>query len=443
MKPFGKLYILAMGMALLGLGSCTQEGDDVGDAKDNFLNFEIPTIKANHEYPVGAYYINPGMNGFDANRYERMMEEQNYSEGKTGPNVDLQLGNYALQCDTSNLTDEMVDIMQQQVDWALEGGVDFFILPSVQPNLRAVYPNCIAGGEQLAYAFMGKNSSWKQGTGKTVDMKNLKFVLTADMSGPLADGSANILDADSNVVGMTKKLDNKTLLDDNDNIVTCQDGKTYTRSEMYVQFFCSLKQFFDDPHYYKVDGTKPLVVLQNAHYLYVSDCQAFYDSIRTAVKERTGYDMYLVARQDAWSPPARFEYFYKGVDAITHSNMYQNGEWTRSLDYPQVIYRNYEYSREYWMNNWNGTDFIPSTPVAWNHYIDDGRSNQPNVEENPETFRTMCNVSKAQAGTHSIIFIDSWNDIQYGSFIEPTKTNYGKGLGDAFLKVCKEEFDVQ
>ena len=276
--------------------------------------------------------------------------------------------------------------------------------------------------------------------GKKVDLKSLKFIAQADVNSPLANGECKIMGENGVLTNTsTTKLDYKHPLEDNDSYVTYLGNKLYTRTDMYIEFFCSLDTYFKDEHYYRYNG-RPVVLLQGMNNVYLRDCQAFFQKIREAVKERTGEDIYLVARQDPWSPAARFQHFYKGVDAITFGNMYLQGEWTRSLCYPQMIYRNWEYNRQYWEKNWNGTDFIPTGPVAFNRYVDNGEGSWPIVEMNPETFRTICNVMKAQSGKCRIMFIDSFNDIQYDSFLEPTNPEYGNGQGDAFLKVCKEEF---
>ena len=95
------------------------------------------------------------------NSPEPNLNTTNSVEGKAGPYLDLVLGNYEIAPDTAHLTDEMVAVMQQHVDWAIEAGVDFFILPSLQPNTNRLYPRCYAGSEQFADMLRGKNRSWK------------------------------------------------------------------------------------------------------------------------------------------------------------------------------------------------------------------------------------------------------------------------------------------
>ncbi|MCD8260991.1 MAG: glycoside hydrolase family 99-like domain-containing protein [Bacteroides sp.] len=272
-------------------------------------------------------------------------------------------------------------------------------------------------------------------------MKTLKFVATVNIEDPIAKDSWETYHPDGTLTGnRTTTLSNTVLLEDNDDLVAMVDGKTYSRTDMFNEFFKTISGFFKDEHYFRVNG-KPLVVLQNPHKLYSKDCKAFYDAIRRAVKEYSGEDMYLVAKQDAWTPPARFEVFYKNaVDAVTHKNMYNQSTWDRSLFYPQAIYLNWEYSREYFRDNWNGTDYIPTGAVAFNGYVDNGNYDKSIVDFDGDTFRTMCQVMKNQAGRDRIVFIDSFNQIQYSSFLESTKKEYGNGFGTLFLDIVKEQF---
>ena len=44
--------------------------------------------------------------------------------------------------------------------------------------------------------------------------------------------------------------------------------------------------------------------------IYAKDSKAMYDSIRRAVKEATGYDIYIVAESaDVWCNQMRYQYF--------------------------------------------------------------------------------------------------------------------------------------
>lgn len=443
------LYIL-LGAGLM-LASCSPEES----SSDGPLSFKLPEIHQTVEYPVGVFYKNPGTNGQDANRYERLLEEWSDENETTGPGLEPVLGNFGIDQNPNNVTDEMIENIQQQVDWCINAGIDFWILSTVRARQNTMAPDCLDGDNRLYDIIRGEVGSDVKGTGKrvklTTDKGTLKFAATVDMNNPLCNNSWNIYDEDG-VKLNTKSttLSYKDLLEDNDHIVSRvenEDGGEPVllhRSEVFVELFKSLDVFFKDEHYFRVNG-KPLVLLQNAHQLYSKDAVAFYNNLRAKVKEATGEDIYIVAQQNGcWVPPARFEYFFKGVDAVTNKNMYNQGEWSRTVDYPRTIYLNWEYNREFMQTNWN-VDFIPTGSVAHNQYVDAGKTEQAIVKHDPETFRTMCNVMKSQAGKDRIVFIDSYNDFQYCSFLEPTieDEDHPNGFGTKMLDVVKQEFDVK
>jgi hypothetical protein len=440
MRLYKKMALFSLAMLLFN--ACDK--NDGPNVDDNFLNFEIPQVKVTEDFPVGVYYFNPGSAGQDPIRYGRLSEPSDITEQKTGPYVDFVFGNYGIDQDTTKITDGMIDIVQQHVNWCIEGGVDFLILPALRAQKDSLAPNCLNPDYRFYDLVTGKNPSSAAvgGTGKKVDMKTLKYVMTINMEDPISLNYWPTYREDGTLTGAnTTTLSNTALLENQNSLVAFVNGKGYTRTDMFAEFFKSLTRYFKDDQYYRVEG-KPLVVLQGAHKLYSKDCKEFYNAIRQVVKDYSGEELYIVAQQDAWSPPARFEYFYKNsVDAVTHKNMYNQGEWNRSLLYPQFIYLNWEYSRNYFRDSWSGTDYVPTGSVAFSCYVDNGSYDKPSVGFNGDTFRTMCNVMKSQAGKHRLVFIDSFNQIQYSSFLEPTKEDYGNGFGTKFLDIVKEEFN--
>lgn len=444
-----KLYQKITLFSLVALTFTACDKNDGPDVKDNFLNFDIPKVPVTSDYPVGVYYFNPGTTGQDPVRYGRLSEPSDYLANKAGPYVDLQLGNYAINQDTAQITDEMIDVVQQHVDWCINGGVDFFIMPALRAQRDSVAPNCINQDYRFYDLVLGKNPSNVNigGSGKRVNMKSLKFVMTINMEDPICQTQLPTYNADGTSAGAnTATLSNTVLLEDNNSIVIVSKDavgnvvKTYTRTEMFAEFFKSLTRYFKDERYFRIDG-KPLVVLQSAQRLYAADSNTIYAMLRQAVRDYAGEEMFMVAQQDAWSPPARYEAFFKNnVDAVTHRNMYNQGDFSRATMLHQFIFLNWEYSREWFRNNWNATDYIPTGGVAYNKYVDNGQFDAPVVNFDGDNFREMCNLMKSQSGNCRVMFFDSFNQIQYSSFLEPTKEDYGNGFGTRFLNIIREEF---
>lgn len=434
-----------MAVAGLTVASCSK---DEGPSSE--LDFTVVDVPVTADYPVGVFFRNPGTNGQDATRYERLNQEWNDAENIPAPHLDLVQGNYGIDQNPSRITDDMVGYLQNDVDWCINGGIDFWILPALRAKQDVAYPDCLDGDNNLYDIIRGQIGSDIAGSGKKVDLKSLKFAATVNIEDPLCQSKWKVYDAEGNQQKTTTKtLSNTVLLDGNDDIVSCitnaEDGsivRLLRRSEVFVEFFKSLDKYFKDPHYYRVDGTRPLVVLQNAHKLYTSDCKKFYNDLKAAVREATGEDIYIVAQQEGcWNPPARGEYFFQGVDAITNKNMYNQSNWSRTVEYPGMIKLNWQYNRDYLMSNWN-IDFIPTGAPAFNGYVDNGNVDKPIVKHDVNTFGTMCDVMKMSAGICRIMFIDSYNDIQYCSFLAPTKkdADWPEGFGTDMLDVVKKEF---
>lgn len=418
MKPYNKIALFSIALTLFG--ACAK--DDGPDIDDHFLNYEIPHITINEDCPVGVFYYNNSKDGLNEDVYQRLIQEPDPASGKVGPHVEPVLGNYKI-----TVSEEGVAIVQQHIDWCVEGGVDFLILPGAQEHVWNKFPNNINPNDTTFYNLVtgriGSDSlAVGQSTGTSVNLKGLKYALSINMD------------------GINSGLSNSSPIE---KASTEKEGERLTRVQMFNDFYKRLSFYFSDPNYYKVDG-KPLVVILNAHRLYAEDSEKLYNDMRAVVKEFSGYDMFLVAQQDSWSPPARFEYFYiRGkVDAVTHKNMYNQSTYDRSYWYPQGIDQNWIYSREFFNNHWN-IDYIPTGSPSFNMYVWEGQHyNVPIVKKDPEVFRTMCNVMKKNLGKTRIVFIDSFNQWQYNSCLEPTKPEYGNGYGTDYLNIVKEQFKV-
>lgn len=413
-RIIGKMFCA---VAITFLVSCTT--DDGPSIDDYFLNYEIPVITTASDIPVGAFYYNPAWSGNDANeaRYSRLIGERDVAASpwpQLCPHVRPVLGHYKIDLNTT----ETADLFQQHIDWANEGGIDFFILPNVSEDINQ--PNRLnTGGVKLVEFMAGRDPLSEN----KIKWGKLKYVLSVELNNFL-NGVSNtqlIEDTDVDTEGVSQRV------------------------ERVCTYFGNLsKRFFvDNKLYYEVDG-KPMIVLYNAHKLYSKDSEALYKKIREAVREASGKDIYIVARQERWTPPARYHYFFMTgrVDAVYMDNMYDQNDMARSYMYPQYINENFKYNREYDLANYQ-VDFIPSIAPSFNKWLgNDGTKEYqyPLMDKNPETFRTMCNVAKMNLGQRPIVFIDSFNRWEYDMALEPTDPDYGNGYGMTYLNIVKAEF---
>jgi hypothetical protein len=434
MKQYKIAYLLIVLTAMFA--SCTEDGGPSMD--DHFLNYEIPDVPVKEDCVVGAYFVDPGSNGLNDAIWGRLTSlEFDPAKGLYSPAMLPVTGNWRHgNFNYNNQTvPAIVEIFQQYVDWAIEAGIDFFILPMLSENANAAHPsNANANNLKFYDVFTGRVGSDglppDQTAGTRVDLKGLKYAIminAGNFTGQLSQ-TAPIENAAPTIIG----------------------GVETSRIMRYYEFVRRVSDYFEDENYFTVDGKPMMVIGGTPHNMYALDTRALYDGMRNHIKDKStwGKDIYIVAQQDPWNPSARFQYtFGEGhVDAVTIKNeggMYNNGDSQRYRLYPQMIDQNWKYNRDFLLATW-GEDFIPSVSPAYIRWVQSGGNyNFPIMEHDPQTFITYCNVAKRNLGKNNIVIIDSFNHWTFDTAIEPTDPTYGKGYGTEYLDIVRKQFKVK
>lgn len=416
MKNNIKVLVAAASASLVLMGGCKKES---GPSIDDYpLNYTIEEIPVTSDIPVGAYLYNTGSAFEDQNHWPRIYEPYDPANGKIGPYIMPEQGQYKLEP-----TDNGVYAMSKIVEWAKQARIDFLITPPVKENPNELYPGNMNGTDSLIANQLGEHPSLLG----SVNMGELKYAIAVDI-GNFSSG-----------------LNNNSLLENAPTITV--DGVELTREERLYNFMKRISDYFKDETYYRTDG-RPLIVLSNPHQLYTADSKKIYDNIRATIKEHTGDDVYIIAKQQQWSPSARFTYFFLngGVDAVTMDNMCNvgGGMWERTYLLSQLINENFKLNKSYIDQNF-GIDFIPSASPSYNPYTVSGATvdyNNPPVYKDEKAFRERCNVAKMNLGRTPMVLIESFNDWVKDSQIEPTQEDYGNGYGTRYLDIVREEFKV-
>ena len=430
------LYLCA---GLLMFSSCAK--DDGPSIDDYFLNYEIPDVEPPAGLQLGAYYMNLGSGGLNAEKYARLKQPLDYANSILGANVIPMLSSVNYPEEGSKATDapypmnpnneEFIAIAQQQVDWALQAGLDFFILPNCNTSMGK-YPNVLGDT-----AFVNVVTGRRDVTGKAandpacgalVDLKGLKYVISVNMN-------------NFNNQPTALKAEEGGRVEEVQDVVSTRPLKYQTRLQRFNDIFKRIADYFSDPNYFKVDG-KPMVVIIAADKTHSLDSKKLYADMRAYVKEERGYDMFLVARQGAFTPPGRYQYYFVGnVDALCCETMYKQTNYNRSQMYPQLIDQNWAYFQSFLSSNF-GHEFIPTVSPAFNWYVENlqNYAQYPLVVRNKDTFKTLCNVAKRNLGRHPIVFVDSFNDWNTNTAIEPTDPAYGDGYRPEYLDFVRAQF---
>jgi hypothetical protein len=419
-------------VAIFAFASCVK--DKNVELEENFLNYQIEDVPVNQDIAIGAYYYTINFTtGTDLIMYNRIIEQRDDKTGlKPGPYVKPILGRYAMNFSSSySKLDSTRFIVQQHVQWADSAGINFLVLPMIKENPTISYPNNLNASDTTQINFMIGSTP-----GYPINWGNLKFALMVDMNTLCAA-----------VAKGNKKLDNNNLAE---NVaptqVVDQYGKTISISfiNRFHAYFRAVSNYFKRPNYYKING-KPVIIISSPQTLYASACDVLYSNMRDTLKKYSGASIYLIARQQQWTPPARFHDFFlkgKSVDAVTMDKMYIASYKERSYLFPQAIDQNFKYNREYDMANY-GVDFVPSLSTSYNGYVDgivNPNYQNPRVDKDINTFRTIGNVAKMNLGKTPIVLIDGFNAWQFDSALEPTVQGYGLGYGKTYLDMIKQMF---
>lgn len=409
--------IIGMMAVVLMLSSCKAE-EEGPSIEDHPLHYTIPNITPTTDIPVGAIYSRTYI---DTAHYRRLISKRDMKGNpwpQLCPNVRPVLGRYNPSDINTSLT---ADLFQQHLRWAQDAGIDFFIFPTISYDanqsdmMNQNDLNWVNYAEGLHANSMG-----------LINWGKMKFVLPVNMQNFTSGVSnTNVIEkVDVDSTGKSKRLDN-----------------------LYTYFVSLAERFFvGDSLYYKVDGTKPLIVLWNTQNLYSENPELLYQNIRDSIYKYTNVEVYLLARQNNWSPSARYvNFFLRGkVDAVYMNNMYSQTDMTRQYLYPQMINENWKINKEFLMNNY-GIDFVPTVAPSFNAWMaGNGQNNYnwPIVDKDEQTYRTMCNVAKMNLGQRPMVILDSFNDWLWDTAVEPTDPYYGNGYGMKYLDITRQEFKV-
>jgi hypothetical protein len=406
-------YTILSALLIFLLASCTE---DSGPSIDDYpLNYQIEEISVTENIPVGMYLYTHSLATNEA-IWTRLTEPYSAATGKVGPNTEPLLGRSTL-----GVNEQGAQNLQTLVDYCKVAQANFIVTPGFKENANAIYPNNANTGDTAFVRLVsGKHPVYP------IDLGGMKYAILMDMNNFCTGLSNNVL------------LETAAVKDYR---YTAEDGSvrdtTLTRKERIYSIFCRASDFFADDTYFHLNG-RPVLVIASPEKLYTADSRNVYDSIRITIREHTGKEVFLVARQVQWTPPARFHYFYLsgGVDAVTMDNMCNigAGNYERLYWLNQFINENFKYNREYIAANY-GIDFMPSVSTSYNIYVNNGSYTSPIVAKNPDEFRKRCNVAKMNLGWTPLVFIDGLNNWHYDAAVEPTNT-----YGTSYLDIVRQQF---
>ena len=197
---------------------------------------------------------------------------------------------------------------------------------------------------------------------------------------------------------------------------------------------------FNKDYYFAVDG-KPVVLITPINLATSAAASIDYITVITALRAElnlVGVTPYIIAEiSSGWLPPQRYSAVLKVFDGVFLSNWTCNGNYgyDRSVFYQAFTDQNFK--------NWNdsttvwGNDFVPCILPGFDDKVMTPASKNFNLDRSAQFYVDNCNVAKRNMGKKRIVMINSWNNFQFGTTIEPT-TEYGT----EYLDISKKQFKI-
>ncbi len=274
-------------------------------------------------------------------------------------------------------------VMAQHRKWADTGGVDFFIFPWDGTT-----------GDPLLTSFITDRN------------ENVKMVIKYNTAHLKATNAAPVVGA---------KL--TTMINEFKGFSTNQFNKNY---------------------YFTIDG-RPVVIISPINLASSAAASIDYSTVVQALRaelDLSGVKPFLIAEiTSGWLPPQRYSAVLKSFDGVVLSDWTCNGNYgyDRSVFYPAFTdqsFKNWNDSTTVWGNN-----FVPCILPGYDDKIMTPASKNFNLPRTKEFYIDNCNVAKRNMGDKRIVMINSWNNFQFGTTIEPT-TEYGS----EYLDITRKQF---
>lgn len=195
--------------------------------------------------------------------------------------------------------------------------------------------------------------------------------------------------------------------------------------------------YFKQEYYYQVDG-KPVVLISPVNLASNAANSIDYSTLIPALRQALladGVDLYLVGEiTSGWLPPQRYRKAIRVMDAVDLSN-WATDVYDRAYFFPAFSDQNWK--------NWSdstttwGVNFVPVVFPGYHDKVMSPASKLYNIDRSPEFLIDYAHVAKRNMGKNRMVFVNSWNNFQLGTSLEPSKE-----YGTTYLELTKSQFKV-
>jgi hypothetical protein len=195
---------------------------------------------------------------------------------------------------------------------------------------------------------------------------------------------------------------------------------------------------FNKDYYFTING-QPVILITPLNLSSSNATSINYATVIPALKQSLdsiGVKPYIIGEiTSGWLPPVRYAPAIQAVDAVDLTD-WSTSTYDRSVFMASFIDQNWKN----WTDStttWN-KDFVPCIMPAFNDKVMTPTSALYNIDRSTSYYTDICNVAKRNMSKSRIVMINSWNDFQKGTGLEPAK-NYGT----SFLDITKKQFKVK
>jgi hypothetical protein len=397
---YGCLVLLASVM----LFSCKKKDPSVDDY---FLNYTIPDVAPTANYTVGAFY-------YTSTSWNAAIKYTPTAVGAGGTAAYLSTAAGVVPS----------ALMQAHINAASAAKIDYFVFSVRSPNLN--------------------NNGYK------VDSTIVNSFLTAPNSSKMNFVISYNMETSNN--GITNTGNN----DANGNPRGTPLEANAAKLESFYKDFQRLAYFLGKSNYQKING-KWLLIFNHAQDLNSNmdpnnpgSTAPVYAEIRKRLSA-LGFDLYIIGEQDNWSSPDNYYYRYQNaVDAVYEANMSDyraQGLLDRRYLFGPVCDQNFAYWKkelELWpagglTPGQKKLEFVPCIEAGYNYQINTPTNAFVSITRDAtgSFYRTFTNIAKRNASASNLVLIDSFNNFQVDTQIEPTNE-----YGTLYMDITKQEFKL-
>lgn len=196
--------------------------------------------------------------------------------------------------------------------------------------------------------------------------------------------------------------------------------------------------YLANDYYYKLNG-KPVILVTPLNLSSSAAASIDYTTVIPAVKSAlssAGVELYVMGEiTSGWLPPQRYGTAIKAMDAVTLSD-WSTDVYDRAVmmaPFLDMNWKNWTDSTSAWK-----VDYVPNIFPGYNDKASSPTSKKYNIDRSADLYTDFANVAKRNMSDKRLVLINSWNNFQPATEIEPSVEH-----GNTYLELTKKQFKVK